>query len=215
MIVLAKVLFFSCQGFVIFLPRSGVFLAKGFFFSNCFFFLQRFVLFVLCKEVVFSFFRMEVVLSFSARGCTFSLQGVEFFFLCKGFCFFFARGSVFFCYKGLWFLLQGVVCFFWTRPDDRRCMSVRTRTHHGRKQNKKTDAVKRLSQGTTSRIKIPLKICTATPNKTTRESTHHSNLLKQRLPLKFQISSASNWQEQISMHPETQLTHNRATQRQN
>ena len=32
--------------------------------------------------------------------------------------------------------------------------------------------------------------------------------------LNCQTSSASNWQEQTSLHPETQLTHNRASQRQ-
>ena len=78
-----------------------------------------------------------------------------------------------------------VTSVFWTRPNDRRCMSVRTRTHHGRKQIK-TYAVKLLSQDERPvASKFHEKICTATPNKTTWGSTHHKNLGKQRYHLIF------------------------------
>ena len=81
-----------------------------------------------------------------------------------------------YCYCLLLLLLFVVIvtvccycyCLFWTRPNDRRCMSVRTRTHHEELLSNWIRETAQLSQERSVASKVLLKSI-ATPDKTTWE----------------------------------------------
>ena len=148
-----------------FLFFKGLFsLLQGFVFSSsrvCFLFFKG--LFSLLQGFVFS----------SSRVCFLFFKGL--FSLLQGFVFSSSRVCFLF-FKGLFSLLQRFVfsssrvcfLFFWTRPIDRRCMSVRTRTHHEEMLTNWIRETAQLSQERSVASKVLLKSI-ATPDKTTWE----------------------------------------------